>query len=1171
MALGDSELYIHKIPAHIYDDDGDEPSNYIRLVNSQNARVVFRETPYIEHAFHDGHITVSFYLRSTNTTMSYNMTWSLSAYIDRDKTGTVTVANGQYYVSKFTSAQQSARLITLDIQVPEKLTYYDEDFNPVETVFDPNLLYQLSVGDKLGSGSLYFRTDHDAYADVWYFLPSAPSVPAVTANPPSLAAGQSVLRWPASAPGVNNPVTAYKVYRRTHKAPVTWKLMEGGELPPTQTSFTVESAEGNGNWYEFAVEAIGTIPGWDSEKCDPVRLTTEWDAPLAPTGLTLSSSIEPPGNPVTLSWTPGGGGLNNPPQRYDIYRQADVYDYELIGSSTTTRAVVYPPVENGTTYRYKVQAIGTVEGVDSELSAASDGLRTSFTAPSIPGELRVNGKTSIYLDAGSTAQLTWLASADGVNNPLQGYNIYNGSTLIGESRTNSYTMTASSVAGETMRITVRARGAWSESQPSSAVEVTTTLPPVPPRSNEAISQFLLFDRNDNLILSRDDAISMRAVEEEFRLNGSFPYRADKALTCGMRIGWLEGDELRLYEIRQPETDLQSMVQDFEAEHVAISELSDMVIEEFTYPETEARQLVEYLLQGTGWSVGKVTAETEAMDAVIEYSSVWSALLTVRESYGVEIVPRLAYTYDGIERYIDILDRRGEYRGVRLALDLNVQKAGVIYDDREQFTALYGLGATYTTEDAEGNKTEHKTTFDGVEWSMQDGRPADKPLGQKYVEDVSATAQYGRKGKPRIGMIEFSEITNQHILLQATWDALQAMKTPKVTISMTAFDLGTIGYASQGIALGDDVVVILDPIGVELVARVTKFDRDILRPEQSRPTIGDVREDIISKIQSASKQQIAVNGGYTIDVDPSLSVDGMAADAKVVGDFRNRFVDSVGNIPELTSGSLNDLGTGYALASGGCTNRPTTGNEWYYILTLMISETEKMQLAWLSGSTRRMYYRQQRGGSWWNWNTVLLCSSTDSAVDLNDYTVTGSYYFSGGTLANKPSNVSSNYCHMLVISNSGGAIAMQLLTPVDPSHEYLYMRKRNSGGWGRWIRLDIEDASNKGLIPLWTGNKVLNDSGGFTLSGSAMNYKALMVCIQHSSGSYEACFQMIPGSSTFAFQLMADSMIFGGGTATWADNNTKLTMAYKLRFYKTSATAGGNSSATYNVTAIYGMK
>lgn len=51
------------------------------------------------------------------------------------------------------------------------------------------------------------------------------------------------------------------------------------------------------------------------------------------------------------------------------------------------------------------------------------------------------------------------------------------------------------------------------SQPSNTVEVITTLPPVPPRSNDAITQFMFFSAMDELQFVRDDAISMRVIEE----------------------------------------------------------------------------------------------------------------------------------------------------------------------------------------------------------------------------------------------------------------------------------------------------------------------------------------------------------------------------------------------------------------------------------------------------------------------------------------------------------------------------------------------------------------------------------------------------------------------------------------------------------------------------------
>lgn len=81
----------------------------------------------------------------------------------------------------------------------------------------------------------------------------------------------------------------------------------------------------------------------------------------------------------------------------------------------------------------------------------------------------------------------------------------------------------------------------------------------------------------------------------------------------------------------------------------------------------------------------------------------------------------------------------------------------------------------------------------------------------------------------------------------------------------------------------------------MLARVTKFDRDILRPEQSKPTIGDAREDILGKIATASAkngEQSGGGGGYTLDVDDTLTVPGMAADAAAAGTRITALEDSV---------------------------------------------------------------------------------------------------------------------------------------------------------------------------------------------------------------------------------------------------------------------------------------
>lgn len=101
-----------------------------------------------------------------------------------------------------------------------------------------------------------------------------------------------------------------------------------------------------------------------------------------------------------------------------MFRQIDVYDYELIDTVYGTSCIVDPPADNGAAYRFAVVGIGKVESFDSPMSEPSPDLRSTFTAPVAPQNVTVNGKSVIYLNPGERATVSWFASADGVNNPL---------------------------------------------------------------------------------------------------------------------------------------------------------------------------------------------------------------------------------------------------------------------------------------------------------------------------------------------------------------------------------------------------------------------------------------------------------------------------------------------------------------------------------------------------------------------------------------------------------------------------------------------------------------------------------------------------------------------------------------------------------------------------------
>ena len=90
---------------------------------------------------------------------------------------------------------------------------------------------------------------------------------------------------------------------------------------------------------------------------------------------------------------------------------------------------------------------------------------------------------------------------------------------------------------------------------------------------------------------------------------------------------------------------------------------------------------------------------------------------------------------------------------------------------------------------------------------------------------------------------------------------KATNAPKITIDMTVADLQRIGYAQEGMGLGDLVNVILQPLGIMQQAQVVQLDEDLLYPENTRPVIGDYRSNIIYKdVQINNTAQVGAQIG-----------------------------------------------------------------------------------------------------------------------------------------------------------------------------------------------------------------------------------------------------------------------------------------------------------------------
>lgn len=126
----------------------------------------------------------------------------------------------------------------------------------------------------------------------------------------------------------------------------------------------------------------------------------------------------------------------------------------------------------------------------------------------------------------------------------------------------------------------------------------------------------------------------------------------------------------------------------------------------------------------------------------------------------------------------------------------------------------------------------KITFADVVWKKSAGNPLDKPAGQEYLEDPSATAVYGfSDGKPRIGFVEFDKINDKNLLIKATYDKLQELKRPKVSFKASVTDVGSLN-------LGDTVAIIRHDLKIEYLTRVYKVTHDLLNAQNNTIELGD---------------------------------------------------------------------------------------------------------------------------------------------------------------------------------------------------------------------------------------------------------------------------------------------------------------------------------------------
>ena len=320
----------------------------------------------------------------------------------------------------------------------------------------------------------------------------------------------------------------------------------------------------------------------------------------------------------------------------------------------------------------------------------------------------------------------------------------------------------------------------------------------------------------------------------------------------------------LFRISEKSYDIGLTIQGIDR---AESDLHSFIIED-KRPGGTASDVLREILDGTGYQLGNIDGLTRTGRLSFYYISVRQALVKIIESYACEFKIRYTFVENKIiGRYIDLNQRFGRVTGHQFEYGSNI--LNVIFEESSDdvVTALIGRGKGEEKTDESGEATGgygRRIQFKDVIWSVSKGDPVDKPAGQNYVTNELARDVYGlhQNGeiKHRFGVYTNEDIEDPVELLKATYNELQRLSVPIVTLKANLLDLANA--IEQDVWIGDSVGIVRDQIGIAFGARIHKLTIDKLDDNRSVAELGDY-QTLQAKDRSTRQQAIKdALGGFS---------------------------------------------------------------------------------------------------------------------------------------------------------------------------------------------------------------------------------------------------------------------------------------------------------------------
>ena len=227
-----------------------------------------------------------------------------------------------------------------------------------------------------------YWTQYQSRTSATDYKASSTGLPAPTVTGGNDAQGRPTLKWNAVSGAAK-----YEVYRARSKDG-TYSLMS----TQSATGYTNTSDLTNGNTYYYKVRALdanGTAGAWSSIVSVTYRAASTGTLP-APT---VTGGNDSQGRP-TLKWNAVTGAA-----KYEVYRARSMNgDYVKYSTVTGTSYTNTSYLANGTTYYYKVRALGSDGSYGPYSTPVSVTYKAPFGAPLVTGSKDSQGRPALKWD-----------------------------------------------------------------------------------------------------------------------------------------------------------------------------------------------------------------------------------------------------------------------------------------------------------------------------------------------------------------------------------------------------------------------------------------------------------------------------------------------------------------------------------------------------------------------------------------------------------------------------------------------------------------------------------------------------------------------------------------------------------------------------------------------------